>query len=108
VLPGMVEAQRLRDAALARAALEAMTATGGPVVVITGNGHARRDLGIPSVLALAAPKLRVLSIGQLEGSAGQDQPFDLWVVTGTVARGDPCAAFGTQTRLNRPDASLPG
>ena len=108
VLPGMVEAQRLRDAALARAALGAMTATGGPVVVITGNGHARRDQGIPSVLALAAPKLRVLSIGQLEGSAGQDQPFDLWVVTGTVARGDPCAAFGTQTRLNRPDASLPG
>jgi uncharacterized iron-regulated protein len=108
VLPGMVEAQRLRDAALARAAVEAMTATGGPVVVITGNGHARRDQGIPSVLALAAPQLRVLSVGQLEGPGGQDQPFDLWIVTGTVARGDPCAAFGTQTRLDRPVTSLPG
>lgn len=108
VLPGMVEAQRLRDAALARAAVEAMNATGGPVVVITGNGHARRDQGIPSVLALAAPDMRVLSVGQLEGVAGQDQPFDLWIVTGTVARGDPCAAFGTQTRLDQPVTTLPG
>ncbi len=75
VLPGMVEAQRLRDAALARAVLDAIEATGGPVAVITGNGHARRDQGIPSVLALAAPELSVLSVGQLEGPAGPPSPM---------------------------------
>lgn len=102
LLPGMVEAQRLRDAALARAAKTALDATGGPVVVITGNGHARKDHGIPAVLALAAPGARVLSVGQLEGPVSPIQPFDLWIVTGAVPRGDPCAAFGTETRLGPP------
>lgn len=108
LLPGMVEAQRLRDAALARAVVKAMDATGGPVAVITGNGHARRDQGIPWVLGRAAPDLRVLAIGQLEGPVGTGQPYDLWIVTGTVARGDPCAAFGIQTRLELLPPSLPG
>ncbi len=85
-----------------------MQATGGPVAVITGNGHARRDQGIPSVLGKAAPELGVLSVGQLEGPVGNDQPYDLWIVTGTVPRGDPCAAFGTQTRLEQDAPSLPG
>lgn len=108
LLPGMVEAQRLRDAALARAVLEAIEATGGPVAVITGNGHARRDTGIPAVLAIAAPELGVLSVGQLEGPVGTIQPFDLWLVTGTVLRGDPCAAFGTQTRNDTAPVAVPG
>jgi uncharacterized iron-regulated protein len=108
LLPGMAEAQRLRDAALARATLRAFEETGGPVAVITGNGHARRDRGLPAVLALAAPDLSVLSIGQIEGPAGPDQPHDLWLVTGTIDRGDPCAAFGTETRLRAPDAAMPG
>lgn len=43
MMGGMVEAQRLRDAALARAARQALADSGGPVVVITGNGHARTD-----------------------------------------------------------------
>jgi hypothetical protein len=51
ILPGFVEAQRLRDAALAEAALAALADTGGPVVVVTGNGHARADWGVPALLA---------------------------------------------------------
>ena len=93
MLPGMVEAQRLRDAALARAVVQAMDATGGPVAVITGTGHARKDHGIPAALAVAAPGLRVLSIGQMEADPGADAPFDLWVVTDPVDRPDPCLAF---------------
>lgn len=108
VLPGMAEAQRLRDAALARAVVQAMDDTGGPVAVITGNGHARRDRGVPAVLAGAAPELSVLAIGQIEGAAGPAQPFDLWLVTGAPDRGDPCAAFGTETRLRAPAAAMPG
>jgi hypothetical protein len=92
-LPGMVEAQRLRDAWLARAAVDALDETGGPVVVITGNGHARADWGVPRMIAAAAPETRVLTIGQFEEAAEPDPPFDLWIVTEAVERGDPCAAF---------------
>jgi uncharacterized iron-regulated protein len=94
LLPGMVEAQRLRDAALARAVITAHAETGGPVAVITGSGHARRDQGIPAVLAHAAPSLRVLSVGMFETDPGPSPPFDLWLVTAPAQRPDPCAAFG--------------
>jgi uncharacterized iron-regulated protein len=95
MLAGMVEAQRLRDAALARAAVEAHAATGGPVAVITGTGHARRDWGIPAALAAAAPGLSVLAVAQVEGAADPADAalFDRVVASAPVARGDPCAAF---------------
>ena len=96
LLPGMVEAQRLRDAALARAVVAALAATGGPVAVITGTGHARKDRGVPAVLAAVAPRLRVLSIGQLESDPGAAAPFDLWLITAPVDRGDPCEVFANQ------------
>lgn len=97
MLPGMLAAQRLRDAALARAIVQAVTETGGPVAVITGTGHARKDEGIPAALALGAPQLSVLSVGQLEADPGPDAPFDLWIVTDPVPRDDPCAGFAPQS-----------
>lgn len=93
MLPGMVEAQRLRDAALAQAVERALAETGGPVAVITGTGHVRRDHGIPAALAVSAPDLRVLAVGQFEADPGPDAPYDLWVVTDPVNRPDPCATF---------------
>ncbi len=96
LLPGMVEAQRLRDAALARAAVKAHAATGGPVVVIAGTGHARTDWGMPAVLAVAAPELTVFSVGQIEGRAGPDAPFDMTRATEPQLRDDPCAAFSPE------------
>jgi len=103
MLPGMVEAQRLRDAALARATMEAveeMRADGSPrpVVVITGNGHARTDWGMPEILARAYPeqgedRLRIATLAQFEGSAPENPPYRHWVVTETAERGDPCAVF---------------
>ena len=93
LLPGMVEAQRLRDAALALAALQAHAEHGGPVVVITGTGHARTDWGVPAMLALAAPGLEVFAVGQLESDPGPGAPFDLLRVTDPAPRDDPCAAF---------------
>jgi uncharacterized iron-regulated protein len=92
-LPGMVEGQRLRDAAFARTTLEAFDATGGPVAVITGNGHARTDRGIPAMIAAARPELEVLAIGQLEAPPNDVPSFDLWVITDAVDRDDPCEAF---------------
>jgi uncharacterized iron-regulated protein len=93
MLPGMLAAQRLRDATLARAAVSALQQTGGPVAVITGNGHARTDWGVPALLAQAAPDVRVVSVGMLEATPEREPPFDLWLVTPAHPRPDPCAAF---------------
>jgi uncharacterized iron-regulated protein len=83
--------QRLRDAAFARAAIEAFDAHGGPVVVITGTGHARVDVGVPAVISVARPELRVWALGQVEGETAM--PFDAVEVTAAVERPDPCAVF---------------
>ena len=93
MLPVMVDAQRLRDAALANATLRAVQATGGPVVVITGNGHARSDWGMPALLAYAAPEVRVFSVAQGEDSAEVDGAFDLTLDAPSPDRPDPCEAF---------------
>jgi uncharacterized iron-regulated protein len=93
LLPGMVDVQRLRDAALARAVVQAMADTGGPVAVITGNGHARRDQGLAVPLARVAPDLSLLAIAQFEEEAPAAPPFDLWLITHATPREDPCAAF---------------
>ncbi|WP_068306770.1 ChaN family lipoprotein [Pararhodobacter sp. CCB-MM2] len=91
MMGGMVEAQRLRDAALARAALQALEDTGGPVAVIAGSGHTRTDWGAPAALRIAAPEVVSLALGQSEGE--RSTPWDLWVVTAPVEREDPCTAF---------------
>ena len=93
MLPGMVDIQRLRDASLARTALRAHGATGGPVAVITGNGHARPDWGVPAYLARVAPELEVKVIGQTEDDAPLDGGFETVLSSPAVDRPDPCDAF---------------
>ncbi len=92
ILPGMVDIQRLRDAVLARTILHALNETGGPVAVITGNGHARADRGAPVYLHHAAPDVAIFSLGQSE--AGQIAgDFDAVLDGPATERPDPCAAF---------------
>jgi uncharacterized iron-regulated protein len=93
MLPVMVDLQRLRDAVLARETLRALDATGGPVVVITGNGHARADWGVPAYLARLRPGLQVLTIGQQEEEGGAPGTFDALLSAPAVDRPDPCLAF---------------
>ncbi|WP_430938085.1 ChaN family lipoprotein [Rhodovulum sp. YNF3179] len=93
MLPGMVAAQRLRDAALARAVVEAAEMHGTPVALVTGNGHAHLRRGVPAALRRARPGLEVLSIGQLESDPLPPAPYDRWLVTAPADRADPCAAF---------------
>ena len=103
MLPGMVEAQRLRDARLSQLALQALADTGGPVAVITGNGHAQRDTGMPVYLAAAGPEVRVFVLGQIEaapegaktGDEGSrdDGSYDDWIAIPPAPRDDPCADF---------------
>ncbi|SFR41136.1 Haem-binding uptake, Tiki superfamily, ChaN [Litoreibacter janthinus] len=96
ILPGMVEAQRLRDASFARVTLQALEETGGPVLVITGNGHARTDWGMPAYLRRVAPEAQVIAVGQLVESEIAP-PYDRWIMTGAfnAGKGDPCAAFSS-------------
>ena len=77
-LPQFVARQRETDAQFAARTLSALETYGGPVVLITGNGHAREDWGVPAAIARVRPDLRVLSLVQEGGSADG---------------GDPCAAF---------------
>ena len=99
---GMVEAQRLRDARFANAVLRAGSeGGGGRAVLITGNGHARTDRGVPAYLRLVAPDMTVLSVGMIELAPGADPaaaarglPFDYVWFSGQTQRPDPCAGFG--------------
>ena len=92
-LPKMVAIQRLRDALLAQVALQALTDTGGPVVVITGNGHARTDWGVPALIKRADGDAQVFALGQAEAGLLPEGTFDAVLDAPGVDRPDPCAAF---------------
>lgn len=93
MMGGMVEAQRLRDAAFARAVLTALDTHGAPVVLITGNGHARNDWGVPAVLRHARTDLSVLSIGQGEDGLAPKGGFGIVLFSPSIERPNPCDAF---------------
>ena len=92
-LGGMIEIQRLRDASLARAVARALQEVGPPVAVVTGNGHARRDWGVPSYLAQVAPGASVFVLGQSEDGGTPEGGFDLVLDAPSVERPDPCEVF---------------
>jgi uncharacterized iron-regulated protein len=92
LMPGMVEAQRLRDAHFARVTLGALADHGAPLVVIVGNGHVRADWGMPVYLERAAPQVRVFAFAYVEGPQN-GTAFDGVMTTPPADRGDPCAAF---------------
>ncbi len=86
----MALAQVARDQAMARL-VQQHAAMG--VVLIAGNGHVRRDIGVPRWLD-ATLQGRVEVVGQVERAA--DAPpgaFDRTVITPPQAREDPCTAM---------------
>ena len=87
-LPAMASAQIARDRTLAEA-IRPYAARG--VVLLTGNGHARVDIGVPYWLA-PDERRNAVSIGVLErgDEAGESEPFDAFVLTERAARPDPC------------------
>ena len=89
-LPGMARAQIARDRALA-AAIAPYADRG--VVLLTGNGHARIELGVPHWLS-TADRARSVSIGVLERDADEtgepSDRFDAYVLTEPAPRADPC------------------
>jgi uncharacterized iron-regulated protein len=98
MVPGMRAAQITRDAAMTRALM--LASAGGPAWLIAGNGHVRRDMGVPRLLVKAAPGKKVLVVGLLERasdgsapSAESRKPYDLVLVTPRAEREDPCAGM---------------
>lgn len=90
-LPGLARAQVARDAVLARS-LRPYLARG--VILLTGNGHARRDIGVPQHFP-AAEQQRIWSIGLLEEGTPAERAalFDIAFLTPEHKRPDPCAAM---------------
>ncbi len=87
LLPAMARAQFARDAAMAQV-LRNHAPRGA--VLIAGNGHVRRDIGVPRWLA-AVPADRMLVVGYVEaGDAVPAGRFDALVVTAAAERADPC------------------
>lgn len=102
-LGAMADAQRSRDARIAQAIADARRTTGLPVVLLAGNGHVRRDIGVPRHLMSLRPTDRVVSIALLEDSGdappdGFDHGFDHVVRTKAHARKDPCEALRARLR----------
>lgn len=105
----MAMAQRARDGGMARAMM--LAAQRGPKdggVLITGNGHARKDRGVPSVLARLTPKGKVFAIAFLEvQDDGVDPqqylevPYDALWFTARAAGEDPCARMAEHMRKRR-------
>lgn len=94
MMGGMVQAQRLRDAAFARSVIDAIETYGSPVVLITGNGHARVDWGVPVYLNRVRPDLNVESIGQGDERSAPEGSYSFTLQsTAAPQRDDPCAAF---------------
>jgi uncharacterized iron-regulated protein len=102
-LTQMIRAQRARDALLADALL-AHRGRGG--VVITGNAHASRSMGVPRYLLAREAGTRAVSVGILEVREGHhdwrgyvqtDSPsfrdFDIVIFTPRAKRADPCERF---------------
>ena len=89
MVPAQARAQMARDIIIAQS-IRPYVSRG--VVLLAGNGHVRRDIGVPFWLAADAARDAV-SIGMLErndGSASETAAFDFYVITQPATRTDPC------------------
>jgi len=115
VVPRLVEGERMRDAAMAQALVDAATDDGA--ILIAGDGHVRANLGVPVYLhvpGLPGANATSISVGFVESDAPPGTPvamdehaiarlladhpgFDYLWVTPRIARDDPCANFPRQS-----------
>jgi uncharacterized iron-regulated protein len=93
--PALARAQFARDAAMAH--LLTQHASQG-AVLLAGNGHVRRDLGVPRWLQRHGTPA-ALVVGYIERGTPQARGrYDEVVVTAATPRGDPCEAFKARPR----------
>lgn len=100
MLPAMVDVQIARDAFMAYRIVQAAERA----VIITGNGHARRDRGIPQFIQRLRPDAAIVVVHLLEVAEGDrvaEQAVeragtditDYALFTPEHPRSDPCLAF---------------
>lgn len=97
-------AQRSRDMQLAEAMRAARADGCRQVVLLAGNGHVRRNWGVPAHLHASEPDARIVVIGFLESTAdaggSTDAPdYDVVETVRPQPRPDPCA--GLRERFGR-------
>ena len=93
MIGGMVNAQVARDIWIAKLVLEQVQAPAGrDVVLIAGNGHVRKDIGVAYWLARQAPGLRVRSEAFLEAEEPAGR-YDAAHRVPAQPRADQCAQF---------------
>ena len=94
MIEGMVNAQVARDIWMAKIVRDQRPRD---VVLIAGNGHVRKDMGVARWLNRIEPILTVRSEGFVEGDrGGSDALYDVVHQLRTQQRGDPCAKFKTK------------
>jgi uncharacterized iron-regulated protein len=86
---GMVDAQVARDIWMAKLLREQQPRD---VVLIAGNGHVRKDIGVARWLNTQEPKLTVRSEAFAEDEQGGGQ-YDVVHRVAPQRRGDPCASL---------------
>jgi len=96
MLDGMIAVQRARDAQMA----ERLASAGGDgAVLIAGNGHVRKDRGVPQSLAVLVPGARVASLALVEVETAATtpeayaMPVDYLWFTPRFDDTDPCERF---------------
>lgn len=88
----MVLAQVARDQFMARALTQHGARNAHGAVLLAGNGHVRKDFGVPRWLP-PETRQRALSVGLLETGDTQLGAYDEVIVTAPQDRPDPCAGF---------------
>jgi uncharacterized iron-regulated protein len=110
-IAAIVRAQRMRDAALAQALVDAATADGA--ILIAGNAHIRRDVAVPIYVqpnGVRPDDAALISVGFIEATPAERQRtgfprslvaeragYDIVWFTNPIARGDPCAQIAPAT-----------
>ena len=88
----MARAQFARDAAMADVLRQAAS-QGRGVVLLAGNGHVRRDIGVPHWLGPVQGPLFAVGYLEIDDDSTPVAAFDAVVRTATAERADPCAEF---------------
>jgi uncharacterized iron-regulated protein len=88
--PRMAQAQIARDAVMADL-LRRQGQRG--IVLLAGNGHVRRDLGVPRWLGAEASRLYTVGLLERDDTHTPVSAFDITLRTEVAERADPCAGF---------------
>ncbi len=87
--------QRATDISLSNALLSHL-----PAVLVAGNGHVRRDYGVPQLIDALAPSLKMSSVGFYERHGDRQElikslagRYDYVWLTEPMERSDPCENF---------------